>query len=76
MLWNMSTIKKGQEGEEMHFLRKRLKLLRHFSKLKVENVMSVIYLNMAIGKEPACQCRSHTRHGFNPWVEKIPWRRA
>ena len=24
------------------------------------------------GKEPACQCR---RHGFNPWVRKIPWRR-
>ena len=24
------------------------------------------------GKEPACQCR---RHGLNPWVGKIPWRR-
>ena len=24
------------------------------------------------GKESACQCR---RHGFNPWVQKIPWRR-
>ena len=24
------------------------------------------------GKESACQCR---RHGFNPWVRKIPWRR-
>ena len=23
-------------------------------------------------KEPACQCR---RHGFYPWVRKIPWRR-
>ena len=22
--------------------------------------------------KPACQCR---RHGFNPWVGKIPWRR-
>ena len=22
------------------------------------------------------QCRNHRRHGFNPWVEKIPWRRA
>ena len=27
------------------------------------------------GKEPACQCRRHERHGFNPWVGKIPWRR-
>ena len=25
-----------------------------------------------IGKETACQCR---RHGFNPWVGKIPWGR-
>ena len=24
------------------------------------------------GKDSACQCR---RHGFNPWVRKIPWRR-
>ena len=28
------------------------------------------------GKEPACQCRRHNRCGFNPWVGKIPWRRA
>ena len=28
------------------------------------------------GKESACQCRSHRRHGFDPWVGKIPWRRA
>ena len=26
-------------------------------------------------KESACHCRRHRRHGFNPWVEKIPWRR-
>ena len=30
----------------------------------------------ASGKEPACQCRRHKAHGFNPWVEKVPWRRA
>ena len=28
------------------------------------------------GKEPACQHRRHKRCGFNPWVGKIPWRRA
>ena len=27
-------------------------------------------------KEPACQCRRHKRYGFNPWVRKIPWRKA
>ena len=28
------------------------------------------------GKEPDCQCRRCKRHEFNPWVGKIPWRRA
>ena len=27
-------------------------------------------------KEPTCQCRRRKRHGFDPWVGKIPWRRA
>ena len=27
------------------------------------------------GKESACQCRRHRRHGFDPWVGKIPWSR-
>ena len=30
----------------------------------------------ASGREPACQCRRCKRHGFNPWVGKIPWKRA
>ena len=30
----------------------------------------------ASGKESTCQCRRHKRHGFDPWVRKIPWRRA
>ena len=28
------------------------------------------------GKEPTCQCRRCKRYGFDPWVAKIPWRRA
>ena len=28
------------------------------------------------GKEPTCQCRTCKRCGFDPWVGKIPWRRA
>ena len=28
------------------------------------------------GKKPTCQCRRLKRHGFNPWVGKIPWRRT
>ena len=27
------------------------------------------------GKESACQCRRQGRHGFNPLVRNIPWRR-
>ena len=27
-------------------------------------------------KESTCQFRSHRRCEFNPWVEKIPWRKA
>ena len=30
----------------------------------------------ASGKEPSCQCRRCSRCGFDPWVRKIPWRRA
>jgi len=28
------------------------------------------------GKKPASQCRRHKRLRFDPWVGKIPWRRA
>ena len=30
----------------------------------------------ARGKEPACQCSICKRCGLDPWVGKIPWRRA
>ena len=30
----------------------------------------------ACGKEPTCQCRRQKRHWLDPWVKKIPWRRA
>ena len=30
----------------------------------------------ANSKEPACPFRRHKRHRFNPWVRKIPWKRA
>ena len=28
------------------------------------------------GKEPTCWCKRLKRHGSDPWVKKIPWRRA
>ena len=33
-------------------------------------------LGGASGKEPTCQCKRLKRRRFNPWVEKIPWRRT
>ena len=27
------------------------------------------------GKESTCQCRKLRRHGFDPWIGKIPWKR-
>jgi len=34
---------------------------------------SMGFLSGASGREPTCQSR---RRRFNPWVRKIPWRRA
>ena len=31
---------------------------------------------VASEKEPACQCRRHKRHGFDPWVWKITWKKS
>ena len=28
------------------------------------------------GREPVCQCRRRKRGSFDPWVKKIPWRKA
>ena len=35
-----------------------------------------LVLGGASGKEPACQCRRRKKQEFDPWVRKIPWRRA
>ena len=39
-------------------------------------VSGVYELHGSICKGPTCQCRRHKRHGFHPWVRKIPWRSA
>ena len=33
-------------------------------------------INGASGKEPTCPCQKRKWRAFNPWVGKIPWRRA
>ena len=44
--------------------------------LLLKHTADVGFLGGASDKEAACQCRRHERHGFGPWVGKIPWRRA
>ena len=43
-----------------------------------KNVEAILYglSGGASSKEPECQCRDLKRCWFNPWVRKIPWRRA
>ena len=43
------------------------------------NTITVEYFGLSwwlSGKESPCQCRRHGGLRFNPWVRKIPWRRA
>ena len=42
-------------------------------------ILGINYMDFpggARGKEPACHFKKHKRCRFNPWVGKIPWRRA
>ena len=43
-------------------------------KLRYEE--SGAFLGDASDKELTCQCRRYKRRRFNPWIGKIPWRRA
>ena len=44
---------------------------------KIDNYKDVGFLlGGTSGKEPTCQCRRYKRWRFDPWVRKIPWRRA
>ena len=40
----------------------------------IEHVLG--FPGSASGKGPTCQCRRSKRCGFDPWVGKIPWRKA
>ena len=38
--------------------------------------ISISFPGGASGEELTCRCRRHKRPRFNPWVGKVPWRRA
>ena len=44
------------------------------TELDMTEQLSLSLSSGAGGKELACQCRRHKRHGFHPWLGKIPWR--
>ena len=49
----------------------------HGSGYPLGKILQVVRLPSGTsGKDPACQCRRLKKHGFNPWIGKIPWRRA
>ena len=61
------TRKRGQKGfhvQEPH------RVLLHF-----KNSIQQCFPHGPNSKEPACHCRKHKRHGFNPWIGKMPWRK-
>ena len=43
------------------------------SRICIQITLDQGFTGSANGKEPACQCRRHKRHRFNPWVGKILW---
>ena len=58
-----------------------LDLPDHVPEVSVGNVFqgrpaSLGFPGSSAGKESSCQCRGCLRQEFNPWLGKIPWRRA
>ena len=47
-----------------------------FRKLKYSWYTIWVFPGGTSCKEPTCQCRRRKGYGFDPWVRKIPWRRA
>ena len=41
----------------------------------MRNIRKKASLVSQLVKKPSCQGRRHKRHGFDPWVGKIPWKR-
>ena len=49
-------------------------IVRHDWEIELNWFTLQSFLNGSAGKESACQCRRQER-GFDPWVERIPWKR-
>ena len=51
-------------------------ICKQYNKQSISTPFFLAFPGVTSGKEPACQYRGHKRCGFDPWVGKIPWRRA
>ena len=88
MLLNLSSTKECKLTLQKCWLLKSFRSLEHFILFFPHNwhaqkntkfywhTFSGRFPDGTSGKEPTCQGRRHKRHGFNPWVGKIPWRRT
>ena len=78
--WLENPMDGGAWKAAVHEVAKSQTRLKRLGSSSIESVNRYLLCNhvygMWSGKEPACQCRRHKRHGFDPWVGKIPWRKA
>ena len=67
--------------DHLMFAKLSAKLLTSFTSFILTEALCLRYRTASFsgrtgGKEPTCQCRRHESRGFDPWVRKIPWRKA
>ena len=71
--------KQEQWIQKLKYFRQEDIFLIHFELHYLKYILGSDYKDFpggTSGKETACQCRKFKRLGFNPWVRKVPWRRA
>ena len=59
-------------GDPCHFIYLFIYFLDSRDMLKTIPRLQIIRQVCISLEEPTCQCRGHKRHGFDPWVRKIP----
>ena len=82
--WSMSSsnccfltcIQVSQEAHNDGMEKRYIEKLLYYGNICNSNVLGRRFPGGASVKEPACLCRRCKRHKFDPWVRKIPWRRA
>ena len=71
ILWSYKARYWMEEAKPGRRVKHRYTILFYWDVLKILNYTKKNH--GANGRKPTCQCR---RCGFNPWVRKMPWRRA